>query len=116
MFRGSTMKCSLVKIEELAQGNKVFVKTLVSTFIDQLPEAIENMNSYINQGDLEGLAREAHKLKPSLDLFSVESGMSLVRILEDYKSINSLEYGLEVHNELSIILSAVLESLRKELN
>jgi len=105
-------KYSLTKIEELAQGNHSFVNTIVLTFVEQLPEAIENMSNHLAESDLENLGREAHKLKPSLDLFSINSGMELVRLLEDYNSFKSPEHAVQVHDKLIAVLTEVLQLLK----
>jgi HPt (histidine-containing phosphotransfer) domain-containing protein len=107
-------KYSLNKIEELAQGNETFVNTIVSTFVEQLPEAIENMQTFIANGDLEKLGREVHKLKPSLDLFSIDAGKPFVKLLENNTEIKSFQEVIEVHNKLSALLSEVLDALKEK--
>ncbi len=59
-------------IEKIAAGDQVFIKEIIDTFILQIPMFTENMKNYLENGQFDLLAREAHTAKSSVILFGLD--------------------------------------------
>lgn len=105
---------TLEKIKDLSQGNDEFIKIIISTFLGQLPSAIKQMKNQLDSGDYQGLSKEAHKLKPSIDLFSIYDGVELVRFLENEKQVNTPDELKRTYLKLEDLLLKVKTLLESE--
>lgn len=63
---------SLEKIEEMAEGDQDFVLSVVSVFIEEVPEDLEALEHAIATGDYDQIYKMAHKIKPNVDLLGME--------------------------------------------
>ncbi|MEM9000580.1 MAG: Hpt domain-containing protein [Bacteroidota bacterium] len=63
---------SLVKINEMAEGDEDFVLSVVSAFLDEVPEDLEGLEAAIQKSDYENIYKLAHKIKPNVDLLGME--------------------------------------------
>lgn len=61
------------QIDDVTNGDPKFRKELMSIFMEQINEFIENMNGFMSVGNMERLAREAHTAKSSVLIFGMES-------------------------------------------
>ena len=105
---------SLDNVEELAQDNEQFVRKLVTIFIHQISDSLYQMQKHLDVPDLYQLGREAHKLKPSLDLFSITQGRDLIRDLEKMDESGDAAQALSSFNSLKEILLEVKKGLEQE--
>lgn len=109
------MKCyDLSKIMLLAQGKEEFVNTLLHTFLEQSKLSISKMEQSICEGNFYNLSREAHKLRPSLDLFGVQKALEHVRVLEKIEEQTETINAEEVLYELKKILLEAFNALKAE--
>lgn len=60
---------NLIKLEELAEGDKDFMAVMVETFLEEIPSDLEQMVAGVLDNDRAKAHEFAHKMKPSLDLF-----------------------------------------------
>lgn len=63
---------SLDKINEMAEGDQDFVLSVISVFLDEVPEDLEGLEKAINNRDYENVYKLAHKIKPNVDLLGME--------------------------------------------
>lgn len=59
-------------IEEIAAGDRDFIREIIDTFILQIPMFTENMKNYLHNGQFDLLAREAHTAKSSVIVFGLD--------------------------------------------
>jgi len=62
----------LTLLEELAGGNKTFIKQVITTFLTQAPALQQQLADSFLAADTDALARTAHKLKGQVAYFGVE--------------------------------------------
>jgi len=91
----TNQKYSLEMLEKTAQGDTSFIKHMLQTLIDQLPESLSNMEKAIKKKELRTVKAIAHKIKPGLMNLKVE-GYELIREIElwpenntDWEAINN---------------------------
>ena len=81
---------NLSYLEDLCDGNSEFKKELINIFLAQVPEFISNMKKYLESGDNDSLAKEAHTAKSSALIFSMEeTGNVLKQIQLLAKDVNT---------------------------
>ncbi|MGB5461117.1 MAG: Hpt domain-containing protein, partial [Eudoraea sp.] len=59
---------SLDKINEMAEGDEDFINSVISVFLEEVPQDLEDLEKAIENGDYENVYKLAHKIKPNVDL------------------------------------------------
>lgn len=75
-------KIDLTYLETLADGSTELIVELMEIFIDQVPEFIEEMNTYYLNKDWEALSAIAHKSKSSIDIVGLKDLQAKLKQLE----------------------------------
>lgn len=73
---------NLSLVNDLAEGNEDFIKSLVQIFIDTIPINSKEMLAAIDQGDWESAGKLAHKLKSTIDTMQIVSIKEDIRFIE----------------------------------
>ena len=74
---------NLESVEEMAGGDKDFLKVVVQTFLEEIPPDLQSMNEAIMENN-PGLSYQyAHKMKPNLQMFGLEL-MPQIRFIEEW--------------------------------
>jgi PAS domain S-box-containing protein len=104
---------SLKEIEEIAGRDDSFVRSIVDTFRINTPNYLNEMSVGIAKNDLEKIKRNAHQLKPSLDILCIAEGSKLIRIIEEEAIKNMVDKDLisKCYKDLKNILDAVMKDL-----
>ncbi|PIF02304.1 MAG: hypothetical protein CR996_00570 [Draconibacterium sp.] len=99
---------NLTRVNQLSADNIQFKKDLISLFLRQIPDFLENMKRYNKTNEWENLAREAHTAKSSVLIFGMEETAQLltrIQCFSEKKSvaeisglIKSVEYQLDKAN------------------
>ncbi|RNL91077.1 Hpt domain-containing protein [Sinomicrobium pectinilyticum] len=76
------MPYSLEKLEELSDGDRDFITSVVSVFVEETPADMKELEQAVQTGDFDAIYRHAHKIKPNVDLLGMEETTSLIRVLE----------------------------------
>ena len=63
---------NLDKINEMAEGDHDFVVSVISVFLEEVPEDLQSLENAIEQKNLEQVYKMAHKIKPNVDLLGME--------------------------------------------
>ena len=63
---------NLDKINEMAEGDEDFIVSVVSVFLEEVPEDLECLEKAINNKDYENIYKLAHKIKPNVDILGME--------------------------------------------
>ena len=63
---------NLDKINEMAEGDNDFILSVVSVFLEEVPEDLNALENAIEAKDFEQIYKMAHKIKPNVDLLGME--------------------------------------------
>ncbi len=63
---------NLDKINEMAEGDEDFINSVVSVFLEEVPQDLEALQSALEQGNYDQVYKLAHKIKPNVDLLGME--------------------------------------------
>lgn len=63
---------TLDKIQEMAEGDEDFVHSVISVFLEEVPQDLDALENAIQQKDFEQVYKMAHKIKPNVDLLGME--------------------------------------------
>ena len=63
---------NLDKINEMAEGDEDFILSVVSVFLEEVPEDLNALEDAIAAKDFEQIYKMAHKIKPNVDLLGME--------------------------------------------
>jgi len=86
---------------------------MVSIFLQTTPELLETINLSFNQKYSEKIAKAAHSLKPTLDVFGIDSLHSIIRKIEQKARTKEIDNELfELINKLNSVLEEVFNSLK----
>ena len=72
---------NLEYLHAITDGEKPIIRVILEMFIAQVPEFIQNLNSFYQAGDYNALGREAHKAKSSLQIVGMTDLESDMKIL-----------------------------------
>ncbi len=73
---------NLTKLKEHARGNEQFVRKMLRLFLEQTPDAINEIAENFNKGNLQRVRSIAHQIKPSIDLLCIEQVQNEIRLIE----------------------------------
>lgn len=99
-------------LTSVCDGDKVFMRDMIETFISNTPSAINEIKKLINKSDWSKVGDVAHKLKPSITFMGIESLKPVVKKIEDYGREN---YKTDEIPALVNILSNQCETAFSEL-
>ncbi|WP_298955384.1 Hpt domain-containing protein [uncultured Nonlabens sp.] len=63
----------LTNVIAMSDNDSDFVKLMVHTFIKDIPRDLERLAVAVSEQDRAGVHRYAHRIKPTLELFGIES-------------------------------------------
>ena len=63
---------NLDKIQEMAEGDDDFVLSVISVFLDEVPQDLADLEKAIDRKDYNNVYQLAHKIKPNVDLLGME--------------------------------------------
>ncbi|GGG57601.1 hypothetical protein GCM10011414_29310 [Croceivirga lutea] len=63
---------SLDKINEMAEGDEDFVRSVISVFLEEVPEDLKSLEQAIAEKEYVQIYKLAHKIKPNVDLMGME--------------------------------------------
>lgn len=111
----ATQLYSLNQIETISRGDRNFVLTMIAMFLKLSEETITNLNTAIQQNEIETIKRLAHKIKPSLENLNVKEVYNEIQLLESFNPVTETPEKLKSVVELVVrVLKEVNGRLRQE--
>jgi len=105
---------NLDKINEMAEGDEDFIISVISVFLEEVPEDLEGLEKAINCRDYENIYKLAHKIKPNVDILGMEHTRAKALEIETLgKSTGSME---EIEEKFPILKKDVLQVLTELKN
>ena len=99
----------LKQLEELSGGSKDFVIEIISVFISEVPLQVEDLKKAFTFDNMQDIASNAHKLKPSIDLLGINT------ITQDIRSIETIARNRENTSNLEGLINNVDVNLNKTI-
>jgi HPt (histidine-containing phosphotransfer) domain-containing protein len=101
-------------LKKVSSNNEAFMKDMITTFIDAIPKATEEIRAHLSISDWDSLAKAVHKIKPSLAMMGLNKTRDLSALIEnnakDQVDVNQLP---ENTDKLIVQLESTLEQLQK---
>lgn len=108
---------SLDKINEMAEGDEEFVISVISVFLEEVPEDLELLEKAIAQRNYENVYQLAHKIKPNVDLLGMEHARATALEIETLgKSAANSEKIEELFPRLKKDIQQVVTELQNDYN
>lgn len=73
---------SIDKISEMAEGDEDFIVSVISVFLDEVPQDLNALEQAIVDKNHDQIYKLAHKIKPNVDLLGMEQTRALALELE----------------------------------
>ncbi|MEY8019765.1 Hpt domain-containing protein [Muriicola sp. SD30] len=73
---------SLDKLNEMADGDNDFVLSVITVFLEEVPQDLEDLENAIDKGDYENVYQLAHKIKPNVDILGMEQTRAIALEIE----------------------------------
>ncbi len=80
----SSTQYDISKLDRILGGNKMQLKKMIAKFLDVTPDYVDELNKCLNENDIEGIEKTAHKIKASIDLIASNNLKSNIRLIHDY--------------------------------
>ncbi|GMN11681.1 hypothetical protein MTsPCn9_28640 [Croceitalea sp. MTPC9] len=104
---------SLDKINEMAEGDQDFVISVISVFLEEVPEDLQNLENAISEKNFEQVYKMAHKIKPNVDLLGMEQTRATALEIE---TLGKSDSNLSAIEEKFPILKKDIEQVVAELH
>jgi HPt (histidine-containing phosphotransfer) domain-containing protein len=102
-------------IERLCHQNKEQIKKLVKVFIDQIPQAVEEIKMAYKNRDFVIIRNTAHRIKPTLGYYAIiklEKNIQEIEILAS-QEMASDDFEMKII-KLNIVVDQVVQELKNE--
>lgn len=107
---------SLDKLSQYVGNDINQIKEMISLFLDKLPPDIDLLKKYTYSNDWQKVYEIAHRIKPSIEIFDMDSILFDIKDIEKQARENNIEGNLDtLISELSKKFSKVILLLQKEL-
>jgi HPt (histidine-containing phosphotransfer) domain-containing protein len=106
---------SLDKLNDMAAGDEDFILSVISVFLDEVPQDLEDLENAINTGDYENVYKLAHKIKPNVDLLGMEQTRAIALDIENLGK--NEENKAEIETKFPVLkkdIQQVISELRKD--
>lgn len=108
---------SLDKINEMADGDTEFVLSVISVFLEEVPEDLSELEKAVADSNYEQVYKLAHKIKPNVDLLGMEQTRAVALEIETLgKSEGNMDAVRERFPLLKRDVQQVLAELRKDFD
>ena len=70
------------KIKEMAEGDEEFIQSVISVFLEEVPEDLGGLETAVGTGDYQQIYQLSHKIKPNVDLLGMDHTRALALEME----------------------------------
>jgi len=108
---------SLDKINEMADGDEDFINSVISVFLEEVPQDLEGLENALETGNYEQVYQLAHKIKPNVDLLGMEQTRAAALQIETLgKSEANMAEIQSVFPSLKKDVEQVVSELKNDFN
>ncbi len=108
---------NLDKLNEMADGDQDFINSVISVFLEEVPQDLESLEAAIASMDYENVYKLAHKIKPNVDLLGMEQSRATALEIETLGK--SAENSEEIAQKFPILkkdIQQVIAELKKDFS
>ncbi|PIF00490.1 MAG: histidine phosphotransferase [Maribacter sp.] len=73
---------NLDKLNEMADGEEEFINSVISVFLEEVPQDLKALETALDREDHEQVYKLAHKIKPNVDLLGMEQTRAIALEIE----------------------------------
>ncbi|MBD0779008.1 Hpt domain-containing protein [Maribacter sp. ANRC-HE7] len=73
---------NLDKLNEMAEGDEDFINSVISVFLEEVPQDLEGLETALEEQDHQQVYQLAHKIKPNVDLLGMEQTRAVALQIE----------------------------------
>lgn len=104
----------LDKVKELASGDHDFVAAIAAAFLEEVPEAVSQIEIGLNEVDFTKVYQNAHKIKPTIQLFEIPV-FDDVLVIQDWGKFEQKEKTVFAEFErLNAVIKVVVAELKSD--
>lgn len=108
---------NLDKIKEMADGDEEFITSVISVFLEEVPQDLESLEKALAEKNYEQVYQLAHKIKPNVDLLGMEQTRAAALEIETLgKSEDNMPQIQKVFPILKTDITQVVSELKKDFN
>lgn len=108
---------NLDKLNEMADGDEDFINSVISVFLEEVPQDLDGLEKALEQQDHQQVYQLAHKIKPNVDLLGMEQTRAVALQIETLgKNSANMSEILEVFPLLKKDIHQVVGELKKDFN
>lgn len=102
-------------LREVAMGDEAIVIETTEAFLEDIPEAVENMQDHFVNQEWEKLYKQAHKIKPGLKYMGMERASELILEIENQAKSGEIseDLGSQIKEFISLCQKALEELSHK---
>jgi HPt (histidine-containing phosphotransfer) domain-containing protein len=98
---------NLGKLNEMAEGDEDFVNSVISVFLEEVPQDLEDLEIAIVAKDYENVYKLAHKIKPNVDLLGMEQARETALEIETLGKSSS--DSMEIEEKFPLLKKDILQ-------
>lgn len=108
---------SLQLVEKMCRGNQEQISRMVEVFVEQITEAINEIEVAYNEKDFIRIVRLSHKIKPTLSYFGTDELAEEFLLTEDLLSneITASEVDMKIA-ALKLVAQEVVDQMKNDFN
>ena len=106
----------LRKVRELASGDEGFVTAVASAFLEEVPHAIDQINLGLNKNDCMMVYQNAHKIKPTIQMFEIGILDDLLAIQDWGKFEKTSEDVSSQFKRVSSVIKIVVSEIKSDFS
>ncbi|WP_276165849.1 Hpt domain-containing protein [Zobellia alginiliquefaciens] len=108
---------NLDKINEMAEGDEDFINSVISVFLEEVPQDLELLEVALNEQNHDQVYKLAHKIKPNVDLLGMEQTRAAALQIETLgKAEANMSEIQVVFPMLKKDIDQVVSELKKDFN
>ncbi|TLP73976.1 Hpt domain-containing protein [Maribacter sp. ACAM166] len=108
---------NLDKINEMAEGDQDFINSVISVFLEEVPEDLDLLEKALLAKDYGQVYQLAHKIKPNVDLLGMEQTRAIALELESLgKEEGNMAEMEKMFPLLKTDINQVVSELKKDFN
>lgn len=104
-------------LKEISNNDQAFLEDMVHTFIENTPDALNEMRQFMENKDWQKLGKSAHKFAPSVQFIGVQEIVNDLDVLEEHamkeKNIDTIP---ELMNKVENSCNHIIALLKKDFN
>lgn len=101
----------------MAEGDTDFIVSVISVFLEEVPEDLRQLETSIASGDLEQTYKLAHKIKPNVDLLGMDQTRAMALEIETLgRNGEGMDRILELFPMLKRDVEQVIVELHQDFN